>query len=285
MAIESEGSPATAAHGEPGQFGPYYLHELINTGGMADIWIASDADKKTWAIKRMHPRSFLDFTTRKRFNNGCEILSHLHDHELVIGYHEHGKIDGCLYMAMEYVESANLKQAIGIADERLGDQVGNILIDCADVLEYVHENGYMHLDFKPENVLLTRSGNIRLIDFDLSQLRPEEPKKFGKNPGTPAYMAPEQLLKQAIDHTVDIFAFGVSAYELLTFEKPFPGGSADEVLKMQLDRSDFIKPREHNPAIPARLEQIILKCLETVPDQRYPYMSVLVRDLKTTLYV
>ncbi|HAV62228.1 MAG TPA: hypothetical protein DCY13_07660 [Verrucomicrobiales bacterium] len=285
MAFESDNSEGTAAHGEPGQFGGYYLHELINSGGMAAIWIATDPNGKTCAIKRMHPRSFFDFTSRKRFTNGCEVLSHLHDHEKVIGYMEHGKIDGCLFLAMEYVESANLKQAMGIADERLSEQVSSILIDSAEVLEYVHENGYMHLDFKPENVLLTRSGNIRLVDFDLAQQRPEEPKKFPKNPGTPAYMAPEQLLRQPIDHRVDIFAFGVTAYELLTFEKPFPGSTADEVLKNQLDRSDFVKPREHNPAIPARLEAIILKSLETLPDQRYPFMSVLVRDLQAALYV
>ena len=183
MAFESNNTESSAAHGQPGQFGGYYLHELINTGGMAEIWIASDSGGKTCAIKRMHPRGRFDFTTRKRFVNGCEVLSHLHDHEKIIGYLEHGKIEGSLYMAMEYVESANLKQAMAIADESLADQVGNILIDCADVLEFVHENGYMHLDFKPENVLLTRSGNIRLIAFDLSQQRPEEPKKVPRNTG------------------------------------------------------------------------------------------------------
>lgn len=284
MAIESNTSEGTAEHGQPGQFGPYYLHELINSGGMADIWIATDAAGKTCAIKRMHPRGFFD-SMRKRFTNGCEILSHLHDHELVIGYLGHGKINGCLYLAMEYLESSNLKQAIALGDERLSELAGNILIDCATVLEYVHENGYMHLDFKPENVLLTRSGNIRLVDFDLAQERPEEPRKLPKNPGTPAYMAPEQILRQPVDHRVDIFAFGVAAYELLTFEKPFPGGSPDEVLKAQLDRTAFMKPREHNPAIPVRLEQIVLKCLETLPDQRYPFTSVLLRDLQAALYV
>lgn len=284
MAIESNTSEGTAEHGQPGQFGPYYLHELINTGGMADLWIATDAAGKTCAIKRMHPRGFFD-SMRKRFTNGCEILSHLHDHELVIGYLGHGKINGCLYLAMEYLESSNLKQAIALGDERLSELAGNILIDCATVLEYVHENGYMHLDFKPENVLLTRSGNIRLVDFDLAQERPEEPRKLPKNPGTPAYMAPEQILRQPVDHRVDIFAFGVAAYELLTFEKPFPGGSPDEVLKAQLDRTAFMKPREHNPAIPVRLEQIVLKCLETLPDQRYPFTSVLLRDLQAALYV
>jgi serine/threonine protein kinase len=285
MAFESESNEGTAVHGQPGQFGPYYLHELINSGGMADIWMATDAAGKTCAIKRMHPRGFFDFTTKNRFSNGCDVLSHLHDHELVIGYLAHGKIDGCPFLAMEYVESSNLKQAIALADERLSELVGNILIDCATVLEYVHENGFMHLDFKPENVLLTRSGNIRLVDFDLAQERPEAPKKFPKNPGTPAYMAPEQILRQPIDHRVDIFAFGVAAYELLTFEKPFPGSTPDEVLKCQLDRTNFMKLREHNPGIPLRLEQIVLKCLDTLPDQRYPYMSVLVRDLQLALYV
>lgn len=284
MAIESNTSDGPAEHGQPGQFGPYYLHELINTGGMADLWIATDAAGKTCAIKRMHPRGFFD-AMRKRFTNGCEILSHLHDHEFVIGYLDHGKINGCLYLAMEYVESSNLKQAIALGDERLSKLAGNILIDCATVLEYVHENGFMHLDFKPENVLLTRSGNIRLVDFDLAQERPEEPRKLPTNPGTPAYMSPEQILRQPVDHRVDIFAFGVAAYELLTFEKPFPGTSPDEVLKAQLDRTAFLKPREHNPAIPVRLEQIVLKCLETLPDQRYPFTSVLLRDLQAALYV
>ena len=99
-------------------------------------------------------------------------------------------------------------------------------------------------------------------------------------------MAPEQIRRRPIDHRVDIFAYGVAAYELLTNRKPFPGDSPDEILRKQLDRSlDFISPREWNPDIPAALEKAILKCLERDPDKRYPYMSVLVRDLQATLYV
>ena len=90
-------------------------------------------------------------------------------------------------------------------------------------LSHVHESGFMHLDFKPENVLVTRNGNVRLIDFDLAQPIPEKPKKMSKNPGTPGYMAPEQLQRKPIDPRADIFAYGVAAYELLTNHKPFPG--------------------------------------------------------------
>ena len=99
----------------------------------------------------------------------------------------------------------------------------------------------MHLDFKPENILVTRNANVRLIDFDLARPIPAGPKKFKKNPGTPAYMAPEQLLRQPIDQRVDIFAYGVTAYELLTNQKPFPGDTPAEILARQMDRSEFLR--------------------------------------------
>jgi eukaryotic-like serine/threonine-protein kinase len=141
------------------------------------------------------------------------------------------------------------------------------------------------MDFKPENVLLSRNGAMRLIDFDLSIPKPELPVKTKANPGTPAYMAPEQLLRQPINHRVDIFAYGVSAYELLTGQKPFPGESADEILYKQLNRGDFINPRDLNPDIPIGMEKAILKCIDVAPDKRYPFMSVLLRDIQDALYV
>ena len=143
----------------------------------------------------------------------------------------------------------------------------------------------MHLDFKPENVLATRNANVRLIDFDLAQPIPPQPKKMSRNPGTPAYMAPEQLLRQPIDQRVDMFAYGVSAYELLTNNKPFPGDTPDDVLRQQLDRATFVLPREYNPDMPPALEKAILRCLERDPDKRYPIMNVLVHELESALYV
>jgi len=273
-------------HRQPGPLGPYFLHELINSGGMADIWLAQDQDQQTCAIRCLHSNHRHDFTARRRFVRGCEILSQIHNHEFVIGYRSHGKYDGCLYLAMEYVEGANLKLLMAQSDPVLQEYIGNILIDMAIALEHVHESRYMHLDFKPENVLVTRNGSVRLIDFDLALPRPESPKKLAKNPGTPAYMSPEQLLREPVDHRADIFAFGVAAYELLTFQKPFPGDSPDEVLRRQLDRSiDFTPPRALNPDIPVVAERTILRCLEREPDKRYPFMSVVVRDLQSALYV
>jgi serine/threonine-protein kinase len=271
---------------KPGVFGRFYLQELINSGGMADIWVATDQDGKTYALRKLRASSMFDFATRKRFLRGCDILSQIHGHDHVIKYIEHGKISGSHYCLMEYVEGSNLKQIFGRQDPLLDEFVGNILIDMALALEHVHDSGFMHLDFKPENVVVTRNGNIRLVDFDLARPRPPKPEKVSKNPGTPAYMAPEQLLRQPFDHRVDLFAFGVTAYELLTGQKPFAGDSPDEILRKQTNRSGSFKTlRELNPELPFVLEKPILKCLEQDPDKRYPIASVLVHDLERALYV
>ena len=88
-------------------------------------------------------------------------------------------------------------------------------------------------------------------------------------------MAPEQLKREPVDPRADIFAFGVSAYELVTNNKPFPGETPAEILAAQMDNSTPIPVREHNPGIPPALEKVILKCLQREPDRRYPFMSVL----------
>jgi serine/threonine protein kinase len=270
---------------QPGQFGDYFLRELINSGGMADIWLATDKSQKSYALRRLHDNLRFDFTARKRFVQGCEILSKIHNHDCVIGYFGHGKIDGALYLLMEYVEGANLKLLYSSHDPVLLENVANIIIDMATGLDHVHESGFMHLDFKPENVLVTRNASVRLADFDLAQPIPKKPKKLSKNPGTPAYMSPEQLLREPVDHRADIFAFGVSAYELLTNQKPFPGETPADILRSQLDRSRFVAPRQHNPEIPADLDKLIVRCLAQSPDSRYPFMGLVVHELKSALYV
>ena len=253
---------------------------------MADIWLATDAKHKPYALRLMHQRLRFNFSARRRFVRGCEILAKIGDHKNIVGYVEHGKIKGQLYLLMEYLEAENLKELYGRHDPVLLENVAQILIDMGAALEHMHENGFMHLDFKPENVLVTPNGSVRLIDFDLAQPIPERPKKLTrKNPGTPAYMAPEQMLGQPLSHRVDVFSYGVAAYELLTNQKPFPGDTPAEILKKQLDRSEFVAPRQLNADMPAGLEKVILRCLEPEPERRYPFIGVMVRELEAALYV
>ena len=269
----------------PREFGAYRLEEMVNRGGFSEIWLARHPSHRTVAVRRLINTSVFNFSERSRFFHGCEVLQKLQGRDFIIGYVEHGRIDGTPFLAMEYLEASNLKLILGRSDDLLQDYLGNILIDSARALEHVHDAGYMHLDFKPENLLVSRNANVRLIDFDLAQPKPDTPRKASKNPGTPAYMSPEQLQRHPFDHRADIFAFGVMAYETVTLEKPFPGETPDEILRRQLDRSDFRHPSEINPGIPAALEKTILRCLETDPDLRYPFLSVVVRDLERALYV
>jgi len=284
MASESSDAAAVGANLE--RFaGKFYLQELINSGGMAEIWLVTDGRGRPFALRKLKRELRFNLLSRRRFLRGCEVLSKLNESEFIVGYVEHGKADGVFYLVMDYVEASNLKELFAREDPVLAENVAQILIDMASGLEHVHESGFMHLDFKPENVLVTRNGNVRLIDFDLAQPIPEKPVKLSKNPGTPGYMAPEQLKREPVDARADIFAYGVSAYELVTNHKPFPGETPAEILASQMDDSTPVPVREHNPEIPPALEKVILKCLQRDPDRRYPFMSVLSRDLQSALYL
>ena len=272
--------------GESGHFGEYDLQEVVNSGGMADIWLATDLDHHTVAVRRLHSELRKDSKAKKRFVSGCEILEKVCDHPYIVQYLGHGKVKGDLFLAMEYCEFPNLKILISRNDPVLEQYVGNILIDVAEALEHVHDKGFLHYDFKPENILVSRNGNVRLCDFDLSRPIPETPTKMPDNPGTPVYMAPEQLRGREIDQRTDIFSFGVTMYETLTGQKPFEGKTSKDVLMQQKERSRFFaKPRDLNPSIPEDVERIILKCIEFEMNNRYPYISYLVAELRKALYV
>ncbi len=285
MANGTQAAGAAIATAQERFGGRFYPQELLNSGGMADIWLVTDSRSKPFALRRLKDSLRFNLRARRRFLRGCEVLRQLNDREFIVGYVEHGKLDRTLFLLMDYVEAENLKGLYARHDPVLTDNVAQILIDMAAGLGEIHETGFMHLDFKPENVLITRNGNVRLIDFDMAQPLPEKPKKMSDNPGTPSYMAPEQLQRKPIDGRVDIFAYGVAAYELMTNKKPFPGDTPAEILASQLEPDAPIPPREHNPAIPPALEKIILKCLERDPDRRYPSVGVLVRELQGALYV
>lgn len=262
-------------------FGPFRLHELINSGGMADLWLVTNQKEEAYALRLMHQRLRYNFQAKRRFVRGCEILSQIHNHNQVIGYFGHGKIQGRPYLLMEYVEGGNLREMLNRNDPLLIERVWEILLDMALALEHVHDCGFMHFDYKPENVLITRNGQVRLVDFDLALPMPGHPVKLKTYGGTPAYMAPEMLRHQPVDHRADIFAFGAVAYELLTRKRPFVGDTATEVLRRQLDGSEgFISPRHHNPDLSAGMEKVLTKCLESQPDKRYRFMSLLIRDLQ-----
>ena len=273
--------PSSPAGGGPEKFGRFYLRELLNSGGLADIWLVTDGNNKPFALRKLKREHRFNFNARRRFKHGNKVLSQLMDSDHIVGYVEHGSD----YLLMDYVEAENLKELYARQDPVLTENVAQILIDMATGLSHVHESGFMHLDFKPENVLVSRNAAVRVIDFDTALPIPEKPVKLGKNPGTPGYMAPEQLRREPLDARADIFAYGVAAYELLANQKPFPGETPMEILTAQLQPGGPVPLREHNADVPVALEKAVMRCLERDPDRRYPQSGMLVRDLQAALYV
>ena len=285
METAAQGTGVVEAGTQKPLGGRFYPQQLINRGGMADIWLVANERGKHFALRLLKPGLRFRLRSRRRFVRGCQVFSQLNESEYIAGYVEHGKLDGTLYLLMDYVEASNLKLLLARQDPVLTENAAQILIDMAVGLSHIHESGFMHLDFKPDNVLITSDGDVRLIGFDFAQPILEKPKRAPDNPGAPAYLSPEQLQGKPIDARVDIFAYGVAAYELLTNHKPFPGDTPAEILGAQLEPASPIPPREHNPGIPPALENIVLKCLARDPDRRHPFVSVLVHELQNALYV
>jgi len=125
---------------EPGDIlGAYTLHERINSGGQSEIWLATDAEKRPFAVRLMLNTSLFAFTDRKRFNTGCEVLQACQDGHFIIGYVEHGRIGGQLALVMEYVEGSNLKLLMGAGDPALTGNIAEVLIDFEKLLDTVGE--------------------------------------------------------------------------------------------------------------------------------------------------
>jgi len=217
----------------------------------------------------------------RQFRWGCKVLSQL-DHPNVVHYFGQGKFRGFRYAVLEYVDGPNLKEKILRGDPLLRANQLKLLTGMAAGLAHVHERGFVHLDFKPENVLVPKSYDPKIVDFDLAIVRPPRPKKVATLSGTPAYLAPEQIAREPVDERADIFAYGVTAYEMLTGKKPITGNTREEVLQKYANFNEHLKPlRTHVADVPHSVERVILKCLEKDMARRYPSMSLVVRDLQT----
>ncbi|MBR89983.1 MAG: hypothetical protein CMO66_01740 [Verrucomicrobiales bacterium] len=266
------------------RFGNYILHETLNEGGISQIWLATDPRDQVVALRRLNARGSAN--APKLFKNGLGVLRKLPRHPNIVGCRDHGKVRGVPFMVLDYINGANLKQLALRRDSVINENVSDVLIGIADALEFIHDHGWMHLDFKPENIMVDLRGHPYLIDFDTARKIPRRPKKYNLTSGTPSYMAPEQLRGEPHDHRADIFAFGVTAYELLTHRRPFEGNNPTQSRRRQLDEHFWPDlPSKHNPGVPLLLNRILLQCLAHDPDKRYPNMTILNAALHRALGV
>lgn len=256
----------------------------IPKGGLTDLYVCSTPDGNRVVVRFIKEQYTSDRHMRKTFLSGLKILKSL-DHPGVVKVLEDGKIRGMPYMVIEYHESHNLRECILHQNPILRQHSLTLVRQLAAALSYVHSCGYLHMDLKPENMLIKPTIDLLLIDFDLClKHRSTRPVKMKILPGTPTYLAPETLVHRTVDERSEVFAFGVAAYELLCSHKPFEANSVTEYKRAVVDpRVPAYPVHEHRKDISKKLEDIIMKCLSKRVDSRYPSMALVKRDLDALL--
>lgn len=248
------------------------------------MYVCSDANGKRVVVRFIRDQFKTDRNMRKMFKKGLEILKTL-DHPGVVSVLDEGEIKGSPYMVIEYHESENLRECILHQNPILKSHSLTFVRQLAAALSYVHSQGYLHMDLKPENMLIKPSVDLLLIDFDLA-IRHKGPKpvKMKVLPGTPTYLAPETLAHRIVDERSEVFAYGVASYELLTHHKPFEANSVTEYKRAVADPRVKAYPlHEYRSDISRRLEDVIMKCLSKNTAARYPSMALVKRDLDALL--
>ena len=265
------------------QFGNFQIQKQIAFGGMAYLYLAANSDGQSVVVRVLQPRHAQSRTHIRQFEFGAELLSEL-NHPSIPIYYDRGQQDGLPWVAMEYIPHPSLRQMLKDEVKELFINHFSLISSMATGLDHLHEHGYLHMDFKPENVLILPTGEVKIIDFDLAMPRPPKPIPLPMA-GTPAYIAPEILLKQPADERADIFAFGLTAFELLTRRKAFGAGTAQEMYAQAKTGTVFDKVPsvcDLNPLVSSKLDRVIRGCLAKDPKARYPVMKLVVRDLQAT---
>jgi serine/threonine-protein kinase len=255
----------------------------MSGGGMAHLYVARDENQERVIVRVLREQYVRDRKIHKNFLHSADVLAQLH-HPNIVRLLTTGKEGRSPYMVLEYLEAQNLRERILHRDTLLADNTLSLMRQMAAALFYLHGAGLIHLDFKPENLLVRDDGQVVLVDFDLVMHRKAKPVRIREMPGTPAYVAPEVLTTNLVDERADIYSFGVTCYEMLCYHKPFEADTVDQERLAQVDPAVPPTPLEtHNPNAPAPLRSIVLKCLAKDPDHRYPSMSLIIKDLEAIL--
>jgi eukaryotic-like serine/threonine-protein kinase len=263
------------------EFAGYSITRRLASGGMTYLYVGVDGQQNRVVIRRLKPDYARDRRLRQSFLHGAEILAKLH-HPNVVRLIKAGYYEDEAFMVLEYVEARNLRELIVHRDPLLTQNILSLMRQMSAALNYVHLAGYLHLDFKPENLVVRNDGLVVLIDFDLATERKPRPVRMATIPGTYVYLPPEALTKNLIDDQTDIFSFGVTCYEMLTGHKPFEGVSTEDGRKLQIDLN--ILPHRlklYSVQVPPALESLVFKCIAKRSEDRYPSMSLVTRDLET----
>ncbi|MBI3724363.1 tetratricopeptide repeat protein [bacterium] len=262
--------------------GRFLLLTELGKGGMGTVYRAWDERlRRVVALKTLRPG---DVGTRsERFEREAEVIARLR-HPNIVAIHDAGEIDGQAYIAMELVLGSSLAQRL-VATERTPKipltKALEVVRDAARAVEHAHEQGVVHRDLKPQNIMIDRTGRAVVLDFGLAKLRDQGSSltKTGTTLGTPAYMPPEQAGgSKTIDARSDVYSLGATLYHVLTGKTPFEGDTEYNVLAAVVMREPD-PPGLVNPRVAGDLETICLRCLEKEPEKRYQTARELADDI------
>ncbi|MDB4989084.1 MAG: Serine/threonine protein kinase PrkC, regulator of stationary phase [Myxococcaceae bacterium] len=261
------------------RIGNCQILEEIGSGGMATVYRATQQPLgRVVAIKALKPSIAVDSQFAKRFEREAHFMASL-QHENILHVHDFLKQEGSMFIVMEYVKGIDLFDLLEKRRMLPTDVAAIIALNVARALDYAHFRGIIHRDVKPANVMISRQGEVKLMDFGIARDDSQRDlTETGTGLGTPSYMSPEQILGDKLDFRSDIFSLGIVLYQMLTGQKPFIEDDSHTVMqKIRLDR--YISPRKLNPSVPRRLEHIIARCMEKLPANRYGSTQAVIDEL------
>lgn len=267
------------------KFGIYLIEKQIGAGGMGEVYLAKDEKLRRKVALKILPAEYTSDDERvKRFQLEARAISAL-NHPNIVTVFDVGTIEGINYIATEYVEGKTLREVVGNG-LKLKDILG-ILIQSCEALSAAHERGIIHRDIKPENIIVRPDGYVKILDFGLAKLSELDfntIRNFTKTQkgviiGTPAYMSPEQVADEKVDHRTDLWSLGVVLYELLTGVNPYKKANRQTTFQAILSEEPPLAS-SLNPEIPPELDQILIKALEKDADLSYQTAWDLRADLK-----
>jgi serine/threonine-protein kinase len=261
----------------------YQLQDPIGRGGMATIYRGRDLRMdRVVAIKVLREVYSTDPKFVTRFQREAKAASSL-QHPNIVQVYDYGQSDGNYFIVMELIEGTDLRRYLRSRGVLAVDRAIIIAHDVALGLGAAHRRAIVHRDVKPQNILVGRDGSIKLTDFGIASvykdINAERLTTTGMTLGTVQYYAPEQAQGEIVSPAADVYALGIVMYEMLTGRTPFDGDTPVAVA-MQHIQDAPMPPRQLNPNIPPALEEIILRCLEKVPEMRFADGSVLARALE-----
>ena len=259
----------------------YEIVNKIGTGGMSDVYKAKDHTLGRFvAIKVLKPEFSEDVNFVTKFRTEAQSAAGL-EHPNIVNIYDVGSENGMHYIVMEYVEGITLKTYIEKKGQLTFKEAVSIAIQVGRGIEAAHNKGIIHRDIKPQNIIISTEGKVKVTDFGIARAATSNTISSDVM-GSVHYASPEQARNGFVDGKSDIYSLGIVMYEMVTGRVPFDGDTTVAVAIQHL-QEEIVPPSAYAPNLPISMEKIILKCTQKNPDRRYESMTALLADLRKAL--